>query len=107
MTAQLQFEKSNSNEYEVVTIWDNAIYARKSKGQLSGLQYLILLKGYLEKENTWEPVLAVQHFQKLINTFYKDHLDKPIVTLPPVNYTPSMARLNKPIKTLNTKQKCD
>ena len=55
--------------------------------------YLILWKNYLEKENTWELVLAVMHFQKLINIFFKEHLKKLIVISPFLDSTLLMTSL--------------
>ena len=51
----------DSNEYKVEAIWDNAVYARKWKGHLLKLYYLIAWKGYPKEKNTWESVSAVQH----------------------------------------------
>ena len=48
-----------SDEYKVEIICNNAVYARESAGYLPGLYYLVSWKGYLEKENTWEPALTV------------------------------------------------
>ena len=60
-TIQLKFEvDENSKEYEVKAILDSAVYAKKSKGHLPGLYYQVLWKSYQEKENTWEPVSAMQ-----------------------------------------------
>ena len=43
----------DSGKYEVEAIWDNAVYAKKSKsGHLLGLYYLVSWKGYPEEENT-------------------------------------------------------
>ena len=56
---QLEFEAGNNKEYKVDGIWDSAVYVRESAGQLSGLYYLILQKGYPEEENTWEPASAI------------------------------------------------
>ena len=77
---ELDFETGNSKEYKVEAIRDSTVYARESKGHLSGLYYLVACKGYPEKQNTWEPVLAVQHLKKLISSFHKDHLEKPTAT---------------------------
>ena len=95
----------NSKEYEVEAIWDSAVYTRKLEGHLSGLYYLVAWKDYSEEENTWEPVLAVQHLKKLISLFHKDHPKKPTTTSLPVDSAPSMARLTvKPAKSI-TKRK--
>ena len=49
---QLEFEDGNEKKYEINGIWDSVVYARESAGQLSGLYYLVLYKGYPEEENT-------------------------------------------------------
>ena len=49
---QLEFEAGNNKEYEVKSILDSVVYARKSIEQLPELYYLILWKGYLKEENT-------------------------------------------------------
>ena len=56
-----EFEVGDDKEYEVEGIQDSAVYIRKSAKQLPGLYYLVLWKGYLEKENTWELALVIQH----------------------------------------------
>ncbi len=57
-----------------------------------GLYYLILWKGYLEKENTWEPTSTVIHLRKLISTLHKEHPEKSTATSPPLDSTPLMDR---------------
>ena len=47
-----EFEAGDDKEYEVDGIRDSAVYARELAGQLSGLYYLVLWKGYPKKENT-------------------------------------------------------
>ncbi len=101
---QLQFEQGDSGGYEVKAIWNSAIYARESKGELPGLYYLVLWKSYPKEENTWEPGSIVQHLRKLINTFHKNHLDKATAISPLINSVPPIARLSKRIKALKTKQ---
>ena len=96
---------NKSGKYKVEVIWDNAVYARKSKpGHLLSFYYLISWKRYQEEKNTWEPVLAVQYLKKLISSFYKDHSDKPIVTFLAIDTTSPMARPTaKPTKSLKRK----
>ena len=50
-----KFEVGNNKDkkYEVDGIRDSAVYAKESAiGQLPGLYYLVLEKGYPEEENT-------------------------------------------------------
>ena len=48
-----ELEAVNSKEYKVKTIGDSAVYASKSEsGQLPGLYYLVVWKGYFKEENT-------------------------------------------------------
>ena len=101
---ELELEAGNNEEYEVEAILDSAIYASKSEsGQLLGLHYLVAWKSYPKEENTWEILSAVQHLKKLISCFYKEHPEKPIVTSPPINSAPPMAR--PIIRTILLKQK--
>ena len=83
-----------SREYKVKAIWDSAVYARKlESGHLPGRYYLVSWKGYLEEENTFELVSAVQHLRKLISLFHKDHPDKLTATSSAIDTAPPMARL--------------
>ena len=43
---------NNSKEYKIDAIWDNAVYAKKWEGYLSGLYYLVPYKSYLKEKNT-------------------------------------------------------
>lgn len=61
---------------------------------------------YPEEENTWKLVSAIQHLYKLINIFYKEHLEKPIVNSPPISSAPSRTTPSRPIKAIATKPKC-
>ena len=90
---ELDFESDNSEEYKVKVIWDSAVYAKESKGHLPMLYYLVVWKSYPEEENIWKCVSAIQYLKKLISLFHKDHLEKPTVTSPPVNFALPMARL--------------
>ena len=96
---------NDSGEYKMEAIWDSAVYLRESKsGHLSGFYYLVLWKRYLEEENTWELVLAVQHLKKLISSFHKDHPDKPTATFLTIDTTPPIARPTvKPIGSFKQK----
>ena len=37
-----EFEAGNNKEYKFDSIWDSAVYAKESAGQLSVLYYLVL-----------------------------------------------------------------
>lgn len=53
------------------------VHAKKLKMKnLPKFYYLITLKDYSKRKNTWKSALAVKHFWKLINHFYKYNLDK-------------------------------
>ena len=59
MQLDFEFGAGNNKKYEVDSIWNSAVYARKSTKQMAGLYYLVSWKSYPEEENTWEPVSAV------------------------------------------------
>ena len=89
---ELEFEAGDNKEYKVKAIIDNALYGQQANNkQMPGLYYLVSWKGYSEEENTWEPSLAVIHFQKLISIFHKEHPKKPTATSPPLDSAPPMA----------------
>ena len=96
MQLNFKFEAGDNKEYKVKGIQDSAVYARESVGQLLRLYYLVLWKSYLEEENTWEPVLAIQHFQRLVTPYHKDNLEKPTATSVSVDTAPSMAKPTAP-----------
>ena len=91
-----EFEAGNNKEYEIDGIWDSAVYAKESAGQLLGLYYLVLWKGYPEEENTWEAVSVIQHLQRLVTAYYKDNPKKPTATSAPIDTAPSMTRPSAP-----------
>lgn len=50
---ELDGGNKDSKKYKVEIIWNNAVYAKKSKsGQLPNLYYLAAWKGYPKEENT-------------------------------------------------------
>ena len=62
----------NSKEYKLEAIRDSTVYAMKSKsGHLSKLCYLVAWNNYFEEKNTWEPVSAEQHLNRLISSSTK------------------------------------
>ena len=90
---QLEFEVRKDKEYEVNSIWDSAVYAKESTtGQLPGLYYLVLWKGYPEEENIWKPVLVILHLQRLVNAYHKDNPEKPTAISLSIDTAPPMAR---------------
>ena len=90
---QLEFKAGNNKEYEINRIWDSAVYAKESTiDQLLGFYYLVLWKSYPEEENTKEPILAIQHLQRLVNSYHKDNPEKPTATSFLVNIASPMAR---------------
>ena len=89
----LEFEAGINKKYEVKAIIDSAMYSQQANNQIPGLYYLVLWKGYPEKENTWKPSSAVIYLRKLINTFHKEHSEKPTATFPSLDSTPPMVRL--------------
>ena len=103
---QLEFEAGGNNEeYEVENICDSAVYARELEvGHLPGLYYLVSWKSYSEDESTWEPASAVQHLRKLVNTFHKDHPNKPIATSLLIDLAPPMGKRTA-LPNVNGKQK--
>ncbi len=90
----IELDESDSKEYEVNAICNNAIYAKKldSSHHLPCLYYLVSWKSYLVEEKTWELVSVVLYFCKLISTFYCDYPEKPTATFLPIVSTPLMAR---------------
>ena len=98
-----KYQTGDNKEYEIEAIIDSTVYNQQANNQMPGFYYLILWKQYPEEENTWEPTLAIMHFWKLINTFYKEYAAKLIATSLSLDSTLSMAR-HLVLKEL--KQKC-
>lgn len=67
----LEFDngRNNNREYKVQTIRDNRVYIRKSDHYALSLYYLISWKIYIEEKNTQEPASAIQHLQRLLNSY--------------------------------------
>ena len=105
---QLEFKtKGNKKKYKVEGICDNAVYAKKLEaGYLSGLYYLVSRESNLEDENTWKHILVVQHLRKLVNTFYKDHFNKPTIISLPINSALPIVK-HTTLPNLNDKQMCN
>ena len=92
MQLNFEFKVGNNKEYEVDGIWDSAVYAKKSAGQLSRLYYLVSWKSYPEEENIWELISAIQHLWRLVTAYHKDNPEKPTAISLPVNTAPLMAK---------------
>ncbi len=48
----VEFEAGDNKKNKVEAIIDNAVYGQQANDQMPGLYYLVLWKGYPEKENT-------------------------------------------------------
>ena len=99
---------NKSGKYKIEAIWDSAFYIKElESGYFSRLNYQVFWKDYLEEKNTWKPYLAVQYFRKLINLFYKNHLNKPIIISKAINNAPPMAKptIKPAAKLMAPKQK--
>ena len=51
---ELKFETGDNKEYKMEIIWENTVYANKTKGHIPGLYYFLVWKKYFKKENIWE-----------------------------------------------------
>lgn len=72
-----KFEADNTKKYKFKDIYDITIYAKKlDEHYPPALNYLILLKGYLEEKKIMGPTFAMQDIQKVIQVFHKDHYYK-------------------------------
>ena len=63
-------DEGDEREWEVEGILDSRLYYRK-------LQYLVTWKGFLKKDDSWEPAEGVKHCQALIRQFHHDHPFRP------------------------------
>ena len=97
----------NSKEYEVETMRDSVVYTMELESiHLPRFYYLVAWKGYPEEKNTWERVSAVQHLNKLISLFHKDHPKKPTVISLRVDFAQAITRpIIKPTAKFTTKRK--
>ena len=103
---EAEFNAGDNKEYEFEAIIDSAVYAKKAERHLLGLYYLVSWKDYPKEESTWEPFSAVMHLWKMISTFHKNHLEKPMATSPLLDSTPPMTKLSvKPPVKPSAKQK--
>ena len=101
---QLEFEAvANNKEYKVERIYNSIVYARElAAGHLSGLYYWVSWKDYFKDKNTEKLITVMQHFQKLVSTFYKDQSNKLIATFLPID---SALPIAKHIATSNINSK--
>ena len=103
---ELGFNAGNKEKYKVEAIWNSTIYRRELESYPPEFYYLVAWKDYLKKENTWEPVFAVQHLRKLISLFLKDYAENLTTTFLPLNSAPLIARsIVKPMIKSTTKRK--
>lgn len=71
----IYFKASDNNKYKIKTILNSIFSIKKlKKDYLIWFYYLMLKK--LFKKNSLKIVLAMKYFQKLINLFYKNYLNK-------------------------------
>ena len=105
MQLDFKFEIGDDKKYDVVDIWDSTAYTRKSVGQLPRFYYLVLWKSFSEKDNSWEPAMAIQPLQRLVTAYYKDKSKKPIATSALIDTAPPIARpIVKPTMALTKKR---
>lgn len=91
--SRLEFKSNgNSMEYKVKVVCDSMIYVKKLEGHLLSLNYLVSWKNHPKKENIGKPTLVVLHLCKYIIIFYCDYSEKPIATLPLIDFAPLMVR---------------
>lgn len=76
---ELELDVKKNKEYEVETIKDSAVYVKAVKSQLLKVYYLVSWIDYLKDKSIWEPASAVLHLWKMVSSFHKGRLKKPIV----------------------------
>lgn len=91
--SELEFVNKGNGKYEIKVLCGSAVYTREFQGHLPDLYNLVSWKGYLEEENTWKPVLAIQNPQKLATNFYKEYPENPMVVSLLIDSAPPIARL--------------
>lgn len=93
MEPELELDVNENKKYKVKIIKDSVVYANKTtEGQLSGLYYLLFWKNHLEDESIEELTSVIMHLWKIISTFHKNYLEKPIRTSSLIDSTPPMAK---------------
>lgn len=105
--SRLKFDNDGNNKKDKIEVICNNVvfFIEFRRGHLPKLYYLVSWKGYFKEKNIKKPISTIQHLQKLVTTLHKDHLKKPMETLPPINTTSSMTRLTVKAKTSTIKQK--
>ena len=104
--SQLEFHDNGDKEYEVEAICNSPVYAKKSESShLPDLHYLISWKSNPKKKNTWELASAIKYLWRLFNIFQKKHLEKPTITLTPIDIALQVARPTVKPGARNNKQK--
>lgn len=58
----LESETGHDKKYKLKIIRDIAVYTKEVDGYLLELYYLLIWKGYLKKENTFEPSSIIMYF---------------------------------------------
>lgn len=100
-----KFQAENNKGYEIKTIIDSVVNDKEANIQMPSFYYLVLWKGYLDKENTWKPWEVVMDLQKLISNFHKKDPEKLTVTFALLDSTLLIASLMVP-KELKQKFGC-
>lgn len=57
--SQMKFKNDNTKKYKFEAICNSMVYSNKSEIYLLGFYYIVLLKNYLEEENTLKPTSAI------------------------------------------------